>query len=216
MSFFPVVIKVAHLKELREFVSNKWGRPFDYVFYHNISDAAYEQFGIMCTFMWTFHRDEYSWYAHPSNRSWDGIDPPPVDGGSGNMSAFTPQMLLPKPRVAVHSRYRVHATHSRSGRISRIRAHYNYLMQMGVCMSPPFPRPEQVCNTTDNQPAVDGFHQEMHVFEYMGDHAYSDEEKKVEYQKRYERIKNCNHTWDVNELRVVMKPVNEMNNGWRH
>ncbi len=36
----------------------------------------------------------------------DGKNPPPLQGQDGNLSMFTPEMYLPKPRVATHARYR--------------------------------------------------------------------------------------------------------------
>ncbi len=47
MSYFPVIIKTAHLAEIRDFISKFWNMPFDQAFYHHMSDGFYSQFNIM-------------------------------------------------------------------------------------------------------------------------------------------------------------------------
>jgi hypothetical protein len=106
MSYFPVIIKLSHLKDMREYISKYHNLPFDDVFYQNISSIPYSQFGIMCTYLWAFKRDEYKWYVHTITPKWDGRSPPALQGQDGNLSQFTPQMLLPKPRIATHVYYR--------------------------------------------------------------------------------------------------------------
>jgi hypothetical protein len=67
----------------------------------------YSEFNIMCTYVYHLHRDSYRWYVHNTNPDWNGKDnPTPVKGLAFDVFSkqFTPQMLLPKPRVAVHAR----------------------------------------------------------------------------------------------------------------
>jgi hypothetical protein len=68
MSYFPVIIKRSHLKKLREYLMNLHNLTnFDEVYKTKIlgnTDNAYEQFTVMCTYIWLFHRDEYKWYIH--------------------------------------------------------------------------------------------------------------------------------------------------------
>ena len=46
---------------------------------------------------------------HPTSPKWNGISPPPLQGQNGNMTLYTAEMLnTPKPRIAVHARYREH------------------------------------------------------------------------------------------------------------
>ena len=71
MSYFPVVIKRAHFKMMRDHIVKLHGmRDFDEVFAKVIGrDGAggrigtFSQFGIMCSYLWYFHKDDYSWYA---------------------------------------------------------------------------------------------------------------------------------------------------------
>jgi hypothetical protein len=41
-----------------------------------------------------------------SGANWDGVNPPPNPGEDTNMKQYLPYMYLPKPRIAVHARYR--------------------------------------------------------------------------------------------------------------
>jgi hypothetical protein len=108
MSYFPVVVKTAHIKEIRDHISNYHKKPFDQAFYENISDIyQFSQFGIICTYLFTFHRDEYKWYVHTETPDWDGKNPPPNPGQDGNLSMFTKEMYFPKPRVATHAQRRL-------------------------------------------------------------------------------------------------------------
>ena len=112
MSYFPVIVKREHLKDMRDFISQRHNLSFDDVFYQNISSPAtthprdYSQFAIMCSYLYQFKRDEYKWYVHSETPGWDGLNPPPPYGQDGNISQFTPEMNLPKPRITTHGRYR--------------------------------------------------------------------------------------------------------------
>ena len=106
MSYFPVIIKTSHLSELRDYIANYHNMSFNEAFHEKIAIDGYSQFHIMCTFLFTFKRDEYKWYVHSETPKWDGIDPPPIFGQDGNLSQFTPEMRLPKPRIATHVGYR--------------------------------------------------------------------------------------------------------------
>jgi hypothetical protein len=141
MSYFPVVVKTAHIREIRDHISKYHNKPFDQAFYENISDIyQFSQFGIICTYLFTFHRDEYKWYIHTTTPDWDGKNPPPHAGQDGNLSMFTKEMYFPKPRVATHGRYR--------GR-DEMNIMFNeerlcYMFQRGICISPPLNKTDPV------------------------------------------------------------------------
>jgi hypothetical protein len=61
MSYFPVIVKTAHIREMREYLARYHNKSFDQAFKENINSNHYSQFGIMCTYLWGFHKDEYSW-----------------------------------------------------------------------------------------------------------------------------------------------------------
>ena len=106
MSYFPVIIKTSHLADLRDYVAKYHNMSFNEAFLHKITSSVYSQFHIMCAYLFKFKRDEYKWYVHSETPKWDGIDPPPIFGQDGNLSQFTPEMRLPKPRIATHAGYR--------------------------------------------------------------------------------------------------------------
>lgn len=72
MNYFPVVFKITHLKALRDFITQRFKkRTFAEAFRHFTESESgdtkigrYSQFNIMCTFMWWFQRDSYTWYIH--------------------------------------------------------------------------------------------------------------------------------------------------------
>ena len=112
MAYFPVIIKRSHLKDVRDFIADRHNLTFDDAFYQNISAPGvglikgYSQFNIMFTYLFTFKRSEYTWYIHSETPDWNGTVPKPYYGQDGNVTQFTEQMLIPKPRIATHVRYR--------------------------------------------------------------------------------------------------------------
>ena len=95
------------------------------------------------------------------------------------------------------------------GRHSDIRTNphkLNKLFQKGVCMSPPLPRSEPVCQNQSLQ--VFGYNFDMYHFEYI-DHTlyYSHESLVEEYKKRQSRIASCSHSFDQKELDIIMSQI---------
>ena len=90
----------------------------------------------------------------------------------------------------------------------------NLFLQEGVCISPPFPRTEAVCNRTGRPTLVEGYYYEMHNFEYV-DYALvnSPDSLKNEYHRRHARLQNCSHDWNENEMKIIMKPLENMTDG---
>ncbi len=65
MSYFPVIIKTSHFKEIREYMvtlHNKsiFGEVFRDVILSEDPDG-YSQFCIMMTYLWYKRKDEYTW-----------------------------------------------------------------------------------------------------------------------------------------------------------
>jgi hypothetical protein len=109
------------------------------------------------------------------------------------------------------------------GQISKYREQMNLVFQQGICISPPFPHNETICgNVSTNRKAYKqnlqtvkelGYHEEMHIFEYMDytqPHLNSAEDLKLQFQLRQQRLQNLTHDWDEGELKVIMKPIEEM------
>ena len=96
------------------------------------------------------------------------------------------------------------------------RIEMNILLREGVCISPPFPRLESICNAIDIPTLRNGYHFEMHTFDGVN-YARNISAMKQQYQMRHERIKNCTHDWDKNEMGILMKSREEMekSHGWK-
>ena len=92
----------------------------------------------------------------------------------------------------------------------------NMLLREGVCISPPFPRLESICNAKDIPALRDGYFLEMHTFDGV-DYSRNISALKFQYKVRHERIKNCTHHWDKNEMTILMKSRAEMekSHGWK-
>ena len=149
---------------------------------------------------------------------------PPSVGQDGDLSIFTPEMYLPKPRIATHARYR--EVRRGEPHIAKYIEQLNIVFQRGVCISPPFPKQEAVCQ--DDPTKVQGYYEEMHRFEFFWwDKVQPQELLKSEFNKRYisliltslllliiidyyyyrhARLQNCTFDWDTYEMSQIMKP----------
>jgi hypothetical protein len=62
MSYFPVIVKTAHLALMRNHINKLHNQTcFDETFRDVILAGSKYQFGIMMTYLWYNHRDEYVW-----------------------------------------------------------------------------------------------------------------------------------------------------------
>lgn len=211
MNYFPVVIKRTHLADLREYVI-KYVRvalvvlfavvtmTLSYVFAQHGGQlsfpeifamhtfAPYSQFGILCTYLWYEKRDEYAWYVHDTDPSWDWHNQ--VQGNVRDKSIFTPEMYYPKPRIASHVRYRTDKIFAGSGNKIAIKR----LIDLGQCFSPPFPKPNNsFCklnpSTADQENVI---FDEMHKFELTNWVSITPFKDLLQAQRdRYHRIKDC-------------------------
>jgi hypothetical protein len=83
MSYWPVIIKTSHLKDMRAYIEKYHGNnmSFNELFYDISGKYPVYQFNLMCAYLYNFKRDEYKWYAHrtvPS--SWNGTNPETCPG----------------------------------------------------------------------------------------------------------------------------------------
>jgi hypothetical protein len=114
MSYFPVIIKSSHLKDMREYIVRYHGgnRSFNNLFYDISGIFPVFQFDLMCAYLYNFKRDEYKWYEYKwyAHRtvppSWDGTNPKMFPGQIKDFSNFSHEMFTPKPRIASHAGYR--------------------------------------------------------------------------------------------------------------
>lgn len=76
-------------------------------------------------------------------------------------------------------------------------------MLQGYCYSPPFPHSEAYCREKID---VNKYHFEMHNFEQVPyEKLYPAESLHYQARLRHQRLKHCNHTWNVDELQAIMK-----------
>lgn len=175
------------------------GESFNYNFIKWSKGIFYSQFGIMCTYLWNFHRDEYKWYVHSEMPSWDGKHPAGRPKQDTNLTQFTKEMMYPKPRIATHARYR-HKQHETL--INTDINEMNKLLQKGVCMSPPFPNNHPICTSFPD--LNNGYNVDMHRFEFADwTKVNSREILKQAFNERKSRLINCNHIWDKNEMKLL-------------
>ncbi len=83
------------------------------------------QFNIMCSYLWWFHRDEYSWHIMETQPHWSGVSPP-GQVGSLEEAGITHKMLYPKPSVAIHLDYHPKAFRNKKQNV-------NFLLRQGYC-----------------------------------------------------------------------------------
>ncbi len=109
MSYFPVVIKVEHIVEMRNYIVGVHNKTFLQIFSdlsHN--PKGYSQFNIMCNYMWYFHRAEYQFYAqqdHPFDRLKKAISAADRQPADYYTKHLTNAMKFPFPRSCIHFSY---------------------------------------------------------------------------------------------------------------
>ncbi|KAL3856472.1 hypothetical protein ACJMK2_011226 [Sinanodonta woodiana] len=156
MAYFPVIMKVSHIVELRKYVEKVHKKPFDEVFKIS-SNGPFSQFSIMCQYVWTFHREEYKFYFHLrsyNNGTWHGEDNPP--GREPYMfyqTNVTEEQKIPKPRSSIHLRY-----HDNWKNPDTLRS----VIKTGICFSGGFDVCPEKCKHL-NRSALQN---ELYYFEY--------------------------------------------------
>jgi hypothetical protein len=201
MSYFPVIIHRKHLKVLREHISKLHNMTFNEVYDKIITNTSYSQFGIMCTFLWHQHRDEYQWYVEVEDPGYTGTYPP---GQENDMSIFPREYLLPKPRVCTHAGHRACPRCSvvNINAMKHIKNYNNFLLS-GYCYGPPFPHNELKCQ---NKTKPYEYHFEMYNFDYIDyTKLHSEEDLNRAALARYDRIKSCNFTYNAGLLTQVLE-----------
>ena len=103
MSYFPVVVKVDHVVELRHYLEKLHGMPFDELLL-KLKTERFSQFNIMCHFLWMFHRSEYDFHFQlqvttTSLRSSFRVNKRIIE------KSITEAQRRPIPRVALHFKH---------------------------------------------------------------------------------------------------------------
>ncbi len=150
MDYFPVVLKVQHIIELRNYISTKYNSTFLDIF-HNISIGRFSQFNIMGNYVWYFHREEYQFHAQLVKRQrWNRMKSLERPLGTYYDEHLTEQMITPFPRASVHSKYR--KTWKLGGQAEMLRS--------GLCYSGGFQWCPFLCKSLNNSK----LHTDLFVF----------------------------------------------------
>jgi len=185
MSYFPVIIKAAHLKDLREYLESIHKSSFDTIFTAYGSGKSFSQFNIMCTFMWYKKNEEYKWYINDLTPWWNGIKPAPMYGQWSERYIFDKEMFSPKPFISTHVRYR-----STASALVGNPENVNKLFVRGLCHTSPETNILKV-NCTKYLSTVNHY-EEMHKFE---DADYNDRFNLTELRamqlQRMRRFRGC-------------------------
>ena len=119
MSYFPVVMKVQHISELRKSVEKRFQKPFLDVFSSSFKfensyfkGTKYNdcmcQFSIMCNYVWYYHREEYDFHLQEvPDDTWSGERRRKSQQTVDYLKGIDPKYKVPKPRMAIHARHYV-------------------------------------------------------------------------------------------------------------
>lgn len=217
-------------------------RTFNDIFYEITGRHwCFFQFNAFCTYLYQFHREDYTWYVHPMvDTNWRSGQNGGIKASKGMIHNFNlfkefmpiqPQIFDPKPRIATHARYRSYGARY-MGQITANRLHMNLLLQQGLCITPPLVKTANMTHWHRNNDICEhvifaekngarvrtvkeaGYYEEMHIFEYFD---WTDrvpiEKLKKYYNDRIDRIKHCSHKVDPEEIKVIMKRVQDMGSG---
>ena len=140
MSYFPVIIKTAHFKMIRDYISRQNGKPFNEVFREFSKNNQYSQFNIICNYLWYFHPDEYEWRFWEDPPGWVASgNPNTAPGQTKNYSHITFNNTRPIIKAFIH--YRHH--NDEFGRLPQSR-----YIEEGYCFLTNF-TDRSLCNQTD-------------------------------------------------------------------
>eukprot|EP01031_Cornospumella_fuschlensis_P029438 gene29438-35531_t len=109
MSYWPVLIKRAHLRELREAIAkHRQKETFEEAFWDFSWNMVGAQFNMMCTWLYLNKHDEYSWRLKDAHPEWNGFSHPrPPNGMWSDKSVFKRGELSPLtvPYLSQHISY---------------------------------------------------------------------------------------------------------------
>ncbi|KAL3872446.1 hypothetical protein ACJMK2_040372 [Sinanodonta woodiana] len=157
MSYFPVIIKVRHIIELRNYLEKMYDMPFDELF-KTFAKSNIAQFNIICKYIWDFHRNEYNFYLHlrPSDKygRWSGDR---NGGGRHDLQYYrqvlTQKQTVPKPRASIHYPYQ---------NDFHLNTTLQRVLRSGICYSGGF----DICPEKCSKFKPDGLHKDLFVFEW--------------------------------------------------
>eukprot|EP00112_Aurelia_sp_Birch-Aquarium-sp1_P024099 Seg746.5 transcript_id=Seg746.5/GoldUCD/mRNA.D3Y31 product="hypothetical protein" protein_id=Seg746.5/GoldUCD/D3Y31 len=166
MSYFPVIIKVEHIIEMRSYIERRTGKPFTEVFreailienphfsnnktqYNYLNDCVC-QFSIFCNYIWYFHRNNYDFHLEMTpDENWEGQRRRASQVTPKYLRNIDSELKVPKPRVAIHARHFLEDNEFFSDALDTMKEPvHTYLerrLQEGLCFSIGFQRCPERC-----------------------------------------------------------------------
>ena len=200
MTYFPVMIKTEHLKEMREVLSKEQNKTFEEIYRDSPSDGDHKcicQFSFICNYVWYFHREEYSWHLQMNpNGDWNGKrrveSQVPV---KYLHTVVKPGMKIPIPRASIHLRYTITNGVGLIGRPPPAEDVQEFI-RAGLCYSAGFDFCPKECKDYDRNRV----HFHLYSFEYF--QWFWDRRCMEEQRKHYDNVKQLVNYYVKNKLAV--------------
>ena len=153
MSYFPVIMKVEHIIKLRDYLEKLHGMTFDELL---IKKKPFSQFNMMCQYIWTFHRDEYSFHLQfqPNRKSGVSSATREDENYFSNLN-LSPIQTYPLARVSLHYKWILEDWKSQEM--------YRHLFMASVCFMDGF----ELCPSVCIGYSKDSLRKEMFVFDFI-------------------------------------------------
>ena len=157
MSYFPVIIKVEHIIELRKYLEKIHGLTFDELLMKKtkqIQDLS--QFNMMCQYIWMFHRDKYAFYLQYQPNPKPGLSSANrEDKAYFSKLDISQFQTYPLARVSFHYKYILEDWTSQ--------IMYRHLFKASVCFMGGF----ELCPPACELYSKDSLRKEMFVFDML-------------------------------------------------
>ena len=160
MSYFPVILKVEHVIQMRRYLEKLHNMPFDEILQKlksNLDSGAasrFAQFNLMCQYVWMFHRNEYVFHLQFQPRPHQVIVPKREDPTYYD-KMVTAEQKFPIARTSVHYKYVPWDW--------RKQETYRHLLRSGICFSGGF----ELCPDKCKQYNRSSVRTEMFEFDLM-------------------------------------------------
>ena len=195
MTYFPIIVKTAHLKTIRQIIMNNLGfKYFDQSFTDFfIERGHYSEYNIICNSLWWHFRDEYRWFVDETEVGWHG-EAPVGQVADMNEAKIQRDVHLQNgsPRISVHWTFFKNMKEKDT---------YKNVMRKGYCYS--LTEGEQRAEFCNEYP--DRW-QQLNENEYTFEHDNFDK-RRFSMKGHLERITRneiCPHKWNLKGLKLII------------
>ena len=208
MSYFPVIIKKRHMKDIRDFINAHLGTTdFDASFGSFAAGGfgKYSQFNIFCAYLFWKRKEEYTWYIHDTTPWWDGHDPEPAFAQWSEKYVYDNSSFVLKPYLSQHLGGRYQTRSSTETIMKKIlfpamcwripNSHDVLLKNVSSLGDEIYQQRSGTCNEEKNN----SYFKEMHRFEDMDFNlewfGVNASHFNHMHKERHTRTMGCNHTY---------------------